>query len=94
MAKRSSIISNLNAWGYLLRKGLVDVDFVCRFNTPIWIIRFWKVNEPITLRSRELHNSGQNMDFEYLYDAVRKKYPNIDENSRRGQDIVIEKMKN
>jgi hypothetical protein len=34
------------------------------------------------------------MDFEYLYDAVRKKYPNIDENSRRGQDIVIEKMKN
>jgi hypothetical protein len=94
MAKRSSIVSDLNAWGYLVRMGLVDIDFVCRFNTPIWIIKFWEVNELLFMRNRELHDPENNKDFEYLYHAVKKKYPNIDENTMRAQDIVIETMKN
>jgi hypothetical protein len=93
MAKRSSINSNLSAWGYLLREDLVDVDFVCRFNTPIWIIRWYEVNEPLILRNRSLHDPENLKDFEFLYRAVKAKYPDIDVNSKRAQDYVIERMR-
>jgi len=93
MAKRSSINSNLSAWGYLLREGLVDVDFVCRFNTPIWIIRWYEIQEPLFHRNRSLHNPENMKDFEFLYRAVKEKYPHLDVNSMRAQDIVIERMR-
>ena len=93
MGKRSNILSDMNAWGYLLREGLVDIDFVCRFNTPGWILKFWKTNEPLTMQNRNHKNPDNNRDFEFLYNAVKKKYPEIDENSRRIQDIIVERQK-
>ncbi len=93
MAIRSNIFSGLNAWGYLLREGLVDVDFVCRFNTPGWILKFWKTNEPMIMQSRNYNNPDHSKDFEFLYNAVKRRYPNIDENLRRIQDTVVERQK-
>jgi hypothetical protein len=93
IAKRSNINSGLNAWGYLLREGLVDIDFVCRFNTPGWIMHWWKTNEPIIMQTRDHNNPDSNRDFEFLYNAVKKRYPNIDENLHRIQDIVVERQK-
>ena len=90
--KRANINSGLNAWGYLLREGLVDIDFVCRFNTPGWILHWWKTNEPIVMQSRSHNNPDNSRDFEFLYNAVKKKYPNIDEEKHRIQDIIIERQ--
>jgi hypothetical protein len=93
LAIRSNVFSGLNAWGYLLREGLVDIDFVCRFNTPGWILKFWNTNKPMIMQSRKYTNPDHSRDFEFLYNAVKKKYPKLDENRRRTQDLVVERLK-
>jgi hypothetical protein len=92
MADRSYVNSGMGAWGFLLREGLVDVDFVCRFNTPSWIISWWEMNEPLFMESRK-RNPDQAKDFEFLYNAVRKKYPNIEDYKQGLQKKVIERLK-
>ena len=79
--KRTHIINNLNFWGYLLREGLVDVDFICRLHTPWFIIKMWERFEPLTIENRKI-DPDDRKDFEYLYDAVKRRYPNISADTR------------
>ncbi|MHA2393459.1 MAG: hypothetical protein ACXAEX_16095 [Promethearchaeota archaeon] len=78
IAKRSSIFAKLNAWGFLLREGLIDLDFLAKHHNPSFIKSWWEYNEPIFLDSRKRTNNPEaHKDFEFLYNAVKKKYPNI-----------------
>ena len=76
-AKRASIQDKLTAWGYLLREGVVDIEFIGRMHNPSFIQNWWESNEPIYLESRKIQNNPDLWsDFEFLYKAVMKKYPN------------------
>jgi hypothetical protein len=64
--------------GFLLKEGLIDLDFINRLHTPSFIISWWEYNEPIFLDLRKKQNDPtRQADFEYLYKAVKKQYPNI-----------------
>ncbi|MHA2380845.1 MAG: DUF4760 domain-containing protein [Candidatus Thorarchaeota archaeon] len=79
-AKRNSIVGRLNAWGFLLKEGLIELDFISRLHTPSFIISMWERNEPLFLDFRERANDPTiQQDFEYLYNAVKRKYPDIHE---------------
>ena len=78
IAKRGHIFAKLNAWGYLLREGLVDLEFLARHHNPSFIKYWWEENEPIFIdQRRRTNNPEAEKDFEFLYDEVKKKYPNV-----------------
>jgi hypothetical protein len=55
---------------------MVDVDFICRLHTPWFIIRMWESFKPLTIGNREFDPDNRK-DFEFLYNAVKSRYPNI-----------------
>ena len=76
IAKRAYVQDRLNAWGYLLREGLINIELIGRLHNPSFIQYWWECNEPIFLASRKAQNNPDFMaDFEYLYNAIMKKYP-------------------
>jgi hypothetical protein len=81
VAKRNSIQNKLSSWGFLLREGLIDIDFVGRLFPPNYIMYWWEQNEPIYMDTRRISNNPEQFkDLELLYDAVKKRYPNITRN--------------
>jgi len=61
-----------------VREGLIDLDFLARHHNPSFIKSWWEYNESIFLDSRERTNNPEaHKDFEFLYNAVKKKYPDI-----------------
>ena len=75
---RNEIIRKLKSWGFLLKEGAVDLDFITRIHSPWYIIRIWEGFSPIIFDGREkMGNPEHHIDFEYLYDEVKKKYPHI-----------------
>ena len=79
-AKRVAVLNNLNAWGFLLREGVIELDFICRLHTPSFIVSLWERNEPLILDNRERARDPEiRKDFEFLYEAVKKKYPHLGE---------------
>jgi hypothetical protein len=79
-AKRNTMIGRLNAWGFLLKEGLIELDFISRLHTPSYIITMWERNEPLLLDTRERANDPTiQQDFEYLYKAVKTRHPEIHE---------------
>ena len=77
LAKRASIQDKLNSWGFLLKEGVIDIELIGRLHSPSFIQYWWESNEPIYLESRKTQNNPDFMaDFEFLYNAVMKKYPN------------------
>ena len=79
-AKRVTILNMMNAWGFLFSEGVIDLDFICRLHTPSFIINLWERNEPLILDNRERARDPEiRKDFEYLYKAVKNKYPHMSE---------------
>ena len=78
LSKRSSIQDKLNAWGFMLKEDMVSIELIGRLHSPTFIKHWWESNEPIYLDSREKSGNPDFMaDFEYLYNAIKKKYPNL-----------------
>ena len=78
IVKRSLIQDKLSAWGLLLREGLISVDFIGRVFPPSYIIAWWELNEPIYQDTRKrTKNSEYLKDLELLYQAIKKRYPNV-----------------
>ena len=78
IVKRNSIQNKLSAWGLLLREGLISVDFIGRLFPPSYVITWWERNEPIYLDLRTRTNNPEYMkDLELLYQAFKKRYPNV-----------------
>ena len=76
MAKRASLQDKLSAWGFLLREGMIDIEFIGRLHNPSFIQYWWESNEPIYMESRKTQNNPDLWtDFEFLYNAIKKKYP-------------------
>lgn len=76
LAKRASIQDQLNAWGFLLKEGMINIGLIGRLHNPSFIQYWWESNKSIYLARREAQGNPDFMsDFEYLYDAVMKKYP-------------------
>jgi hypothetical protein len=76
MAKRASIQDKLNAWGYLLKEGLINIELIGRLHSPSFIQHWWEANKSIYLEVRKAQGNPEFMaDFEYLYNAIMKKYP-------------------
>jgi len=90
--KRAHIITNLGFWGFLLREGLIEVDFIIRLHLPWYIIRMWESFEPLFLKQREIDPEAHK-DFEYLYKAVKKKYPHISAKTRFTWEEARERSK-
>jgi len=79
-AKRVTVLNMLNAWGFLLKEGVIEVDFICRLHTPSFIINMWERNELLIKDNRERAVDPEiRKDFEYLYNAVKRKYPHLGE---------------
>jgi hypothetical protein len=77
MAKRASIQDKLTAWGFLLREGMIDIEFIGRLHNPSFIQYWWESNKPVYMESRRIQNNPDLWtDFEFLYNAIMKKYPN------------------
>jgi len=92
VVKRGSVIARLEAWGYLLREGLIDEDFIDRLHMPFMIIRIWESYEPIFLFEREEYGNPEAFkDLEYLYRVVKKKYPNISAETKFSWDKARDK---
>ena len=80
---RVVVQNNLNHWGFLFREGIIDEDFIDRLYNPWHIIQFWESFSPIILNTRnEMGNTKLCKDLEYLYEAMKKKYPNISADTR------------
>jgi hypothetical protein len=78
LSKRASIQDKLNAWGFMLKEGMVNIDLIGRLHCPTFIKHWWESNEPIYLDSRAKSGNPNFMaDFEYLYYVIKKKYPNL-----------------
>ena len=39
---RVEVQNKLRSWGFLLKEGAVDLDFITRVHSPWYIIRFWE----------------------------------------------------
>ena len=77
-AKRATILYHLDSWGYLLREGLVEADLIFRLHPPLSIIRHWEWNEEIILdRRKRRGRPDDRVDFEYLYNVTKSKYPHL-----------------
>jgi len=75
--------NNLSSWGFLLREGAIKLDFINRLHAPWVIIRNWEKFESLFLDNRERMDNPEYMkDFEFLYDAVKKRYPRISADTR------------
>jgi len=75
---RNVVFNSIDTWGFLFKEGLVGEEFIDRLHAPWYIIRMWETFEPIFIDGRERSgNPEHRRDFEYLYRAVKKKYPNI-----------------
>ena len=89
---RVIVQNTLSDWGFLLREGVVGEEFMDRLYSPWHIIRFWETFRPLLLDEREKMRNPEHMkDLEYLYDAMKKKYPEISADTRfifqKGMDV-------
>ena len=80
---RAIIQNSLNHWGFLYREGIISLNFIERLHNPWHIIRFWETFKPLLINEREvMGNSEVYKDLEYLYDELKKKYPNLSKDTR------------
>ena len=81
--ERSIVQNNLNHWGFLFREGFIDEEFVERLYHPWHIINFWETYGVLLLQEREEAGIPTLFsDLEYLYDAMKKKYPHLSKDTR------------
>jgi hypothetical protein len=89
--KQSYVVRNFGFWGFLLSEGLIDVDFIVRLHQPWLIIRTWESFEPLFLNQRVIDPEAHK-DFEYLYKAVKKKYPHISADTKMAWELARERV--
>jgi hypothetical protein len=89
--KRVLVINHLSSWGFLLREGLIELDFVTRMHAPWFIIRIWESFAPITIEQRDI-DPEYGKDFEYLYNAVKAKYPQVSADTKFSFDRVHDRV--
>ena len=75
LAKRYTIQSKLDAWGFLLKEGLIDLEFITQLHNPSFIVSWYEALEPIFVDNRKRGNPESNKEFEYLYKAIKKRHP-------------------
>jgi len=81
ITKRKALEDKFTAWGMLLREGLIDVDFVARVFPPAFVMAWWDQNEPLYQDERKVTNFPEHYkDLEFLYNALKKRYPDITRN--------------
>ena len=70
--------NTLNNWGFLFREGVINEQFIDRLYNPWHIIHYWETFKPLMLAEREsMGNPEAFKDLEHLYNAMKKKYPNL-----------------
>ena len=75
---RFIIQNNMNHLSFLFKEGVIGEDYIDRLYNPWHIIKFWEEFSPLWLDEREkLGNPEHLKDYEYLYNALKKKYPNL-----------------
>jgi hypothetical protein len=81
ISKRAALADRFTAWGMLLRQGLIDIDFVAKVFPPAFVMVWWERNEPLYQEERKVTNFPEHYeDLEFLYNALKKKYPDIRRN--------------
>jgi len=76
-------VPRLNHWGFLFKEGIITEDFIERLWSPWHIINFWETFGSLLLNEREtMGNTKLFSDFEYLYNAMKKKYPNLSSDTK------------
>jgi hypothetical protein len=81
LAQRKSIEDRFTAWGMLLKEGLVSIEFVAKVFPPAFVMTWWERNEPLYQDERRVTNNPEHYeDLEYLYNALKRKYPEITRN--------------
>jgi hypothetical protein len=64
--------------GVMLKEGVVDSDLLYKIHTPSSIIITWEHYKPNILARRIENNDPNHMiEFEYLYNETKKRYPEI-----------------
>jgi len=66
LAKRYTVQSKLDAWGFLLKEGLVDLEFITQLHNRNFIVSWYEALEPIFLDNRKRGNPESNKGFEYI----------------------------
>jgi hypothetical protein len=67
-----------NASGYLLKKGLVDLEDIHHYSAPLGIISHWEKFKSLIEYRRKQYNYPRLWEsFEYLYNESKKKYPQL-----------------
>jgi hypothetical protein len=71
-----------NYMGGLVYEGITDLDHLLRITPPLWIMLIWERISPVILEWRSIYKDPF-MGFytEYLYNEIRKKYPEVDTSS-------------
>ena len=80
---RAIIQNNLNHWGFLFKEGIIGEEFIDRLYHPWHVINFWETYGVLLLQERE--ESGVPAlfsDFEFLYDAMKKRHPHLSSETR------------
>ena len=79
-SKRTSMYAYFEGMGLLLRRGLIDIQFVYDLSGGN-IMRIWEKMEPVIMHYRSINRSRRNEwhsanswdDFEYLYNEIKRK---------------------
>ena len=75
---KAVVQNNTNQWGFLFKEGIINIDFIERLYNPWHIINFWETYGVLLLIEREeMGNPKLFSDLEYLYNAIKKKYPHL-----------------
>ena len=89
IAQRKMIEDRFTAWGMLLRAGLTDVNFVSKVFPPAFVLAWWERNEPLYQEEMKATNfPEQYEDLEFLYQALKKRHPDITINLIYGTDKI------
>jgi hypothetical protein len=80
---RAIVQNNLNHWGFLYREGIIDENFIDRLYNPWHIISFWENFNSLLLHEREVMGNPEVFkDLEHLYNAMKKKYPHLNKDTK------------
>ena len=73
--KQLAIVIAYDAAGYILKKGLADLEDIHSYALPLGIITLWEKFKPVFEYTRKLVNDpNHRKSFEYLYNETRKMY--------------------
>jgi hypothetical protein len=76
--KWATLMALNNASGYILKKGIIDIEDIHNYQAPFTIITVWEKFKPIIEDRRIQYNYPEMWgSFEYLYNETKKRYPKL-----------------